>query len=752
MAPETRSNGQEHGFALGSMDLGGTSPPFSDDNDPEEIRYMQAEERLIISIDVGNSFSSVTMAHLSWNTVPLSRSPSTAPSIRTVLQYPASNPSLTPNPSRTPSLIYYDHEDRPRAHGAECLTVEAKERAKNEGWTLVKALKEQMNPRQPQEVETPRVEPRAQDSKRLLKKAKTSPQLKRDESETSLGKTARLSTQSLSSTNSLSSSGSGKSGTPEDPRRLSNGTKMEGLEISSSSTRSSTSSKESKGKAEKEKKEKPVKVHHGPKLRDIWGDHLKHLVACARAYYGENVPEGEKTFDRLWSTCVFVIPHPSDWGVLELDLIQEAMIKANLVPRKSIEDKIVFIKDSVATTCFAQRHIGRAWLKAGESFVVCDATDSVSITGYNAVQVSPRLQIIPFETVSRLDAGVGSILRSFEGFLENRLRKTKFKSSLPSSIPALLEEFQSRILPGFTGADEQNQSAETRLRIVPEGKEKEVKGATSSDKGARIEKGWMTISSGDVEAVLKPSVDALIVRLSSIVPRGAAKNILLTGGFGESPYLLRRLLDTFQPQGVRIVLPDIPAHNAVSEGALRYYLSHQLLPRKTRYNLGFEVAVDATTQFAGSPNKRDVFAGSGGSKLIKGKFSSIVRAGEIMDDKNPNYQPYHMRYRLASGEPPIFSTLLWAQDPSCKEGQDGWIFSPDGQVQKAYRPVCQITADLGSLVENSKVCGDGIKAFVFLDIFLVVLVGVSSLEAMVVWRENGELRRGQASVIADEFF
>lgn len=41
-----------------------------------------------------------------------------------------------------------------------------------------------------------------------------------------------------------------------------------------------------------------------------------------------------------------------------------------------------------------------------------------------------------------------------------------------------------------------------------------------------------------------------------------------------------------------------------------------------------------------------------------------------------------------------------------------------GQVQKAYRPVCQITADLGSLVENSKVCGDGIKAFVFLDIFV----------------------------------
>lgn len=182
-------------------------------------------------------------------------------------------------------------------------------------------------------------------------------------------------------------------------------------------------------------------------------------------------------------------------------------------------------------------------MQAGESLVVCDATDSVSIvrfghcfflpslarlrnsrtflqTGYNAVQVSPRLQIIPFEPVSRefnlrrlrefrsgvpdkqtsvslagLDAGVGSILRSFEGFLENRLRKTKFKSSLPSSIPRLLEEFQSRILPVLAGAHEQNQSAEIQVKIIPEGQEKEVKGATSSDKGAKIEKGWMTISS-----------------------------------------------------------------------------------------------------------------------------------------------------------------------------------------------------------------------------------------------------------------
>jgi len=96
------------------------------------------------------------------------------------------------------------------------------------------------------------------------------------------------------------------------------------------------------------------------------------MSSCsARCYYGENVPNGEAIFDSLWPTCVFVIPHPADWTTSETDLIREAMQKANLIPRNFETDKLVFVRDSVATTCFVNGHTKEDWLKVRSLFLHC---------------------------------------------------------------------------------------------------------------------------------------------------------------------------------------------------------------------------------------------------------------------------------------------------------------------------------------------------------------------------------------------
>lgn len=82
--------------------------------------------------------------------------------------------------------------------------------------------------------------------------------------------------------------------------------------------------------------------------------------------------------------------------------------------------------------------------------------------------------------------------------------------------------------------------------------------------------------------------------------------------------------ETFTPLGVRLVVPDIPTHSAVSEGALRFYLSETLRPRRTRYALGVQVAVDWSTSWTKGMQNRDVFIGSGGQKLVVGKFGEVV--------------------------------------------------------------------------------------------------------------------------------
>lgn len=262
-------------------------------------------------------------------------------------------------------------------------------------------------------------------------------------------------------------------------------------------------------------------------------------------------------------------------------------------------------------------------------------------------------------------------------------------------------------------------------------------------------------------------------------------NAPFSQGFGESPYLNRRLRETFEPQGVRIVVPDIPAlvtlfeplqffrdlkvlsfliplshrHIAVSEGALTFYLSEKLRnPRKTRFRLGFEVAVEWHKNDNEETFKRDVFFGSGGNELLQGKFGTLVEAvsrtslfsSSLVTDEfdfflkgivpragEPFCKPYHMRYRLCTEEAPIVTLLLWAQDPN--NAARDWItdedgsFSlfrslssiqahtrrpPPGNINKGYRPACVVSADLASLVAISQVHGRDKEAFVCLDIYV----------------------------------
>ncbi|GAA5939064.1 Hsp70 family protein [Sporobolomyces koalae] len=717
-----------------------------DQDHHQQIRYLEAQDKLIISIDVGNSFSSVTLAHLTWNTAPLSRS-SRSPVIRTVMKYPHATSGTGNAASRTPTLLYYDRENQLRALGAECLTPETKSRAREDGWQLVKQFKEQMRP-DPNLVSSPTPEKKKK-GKKVIRKSKTLSQLEPGDNSSSAA-------ASSSSANSLPSSTPGSSFNLSSLRE-----EVTSFEDDHRSQTSSDSNKGSRGK----QNGKSGSLHEGPRLKDIWADFLTYLVACARAYFAENVPEGSQTFDRLWDSTVFVFPHPADWTSNETDLIRDAMISANLIERDGVADKLVFVRDSVASATFTNHHTDESWLQNGQSLIVCDASAvGVSLTGYTLRTLPAPLQLVNSEPITRLEAGAESVVETFKQFITCRLAKTRFKS-IPIVTTTLVDEFRAKVLPSFAGTHQEVCVHAIRLRIVPEGKERDHKGVLTTDASARIRDGWMTFSAQEIESVYRHSIELILAKLGPIVARGKpAKSIVLTGGFGESPYLLNRLRMEFESPKLSVVFSDVPAHTAVSEGALLFYLSRRLQQRKTRYRLGFETAVELK-DLTGVESGRPVIDGAGGKRLIKGKFSALVEPvrithredllgdkGSIPSDREPFTKAFHVRYRLHTGQPPIFSTLLWAQDPNAINTRDNWLRDIRGEPKQGYRAVCQFTADLKTLVDASVVHGQGQDAHVVLDFELVVATGKASMEACVTWKEQGETKKGEPSIIADEFF
>lgn len=137
-------------------------------------------------------------------------------------------------------------------------------------------------------------------------------------------------------------------------------------------------------------------------------------LSSARAWFGERTPNGEATFLRLWSTCVFVIAIPADWTTAETDMIRESMEDAGLLPERfavgrlvsrslipsvrprdwSLSESIpqIFVKEPASIAHFARRHTKdpeKTWLKEGGSFVLCDAAEEgVSIVSLAVLLLS----------------------------------------------------------------------------------------------------------------------------------------------------------------------------------------------------------------------------------------------------------------------------------------------------------------------------------------------------------------------------
>ncbi|TNY23880.1 Proteophosphoglycan ppg4 [Rhodotorula diobovata] len=746
-----------------------SSPPTSAGwTDSLALEYLEDEERFIIAFDVGNTGTSVTVAHLTWGSQPLSPSSST---LRTVLTYPFSSPSLTPNPSRTPSLVAYDRHDRARAFGAECLTPGARALALEEGWLFAKGWKEQVKPRGaavPPTSGAAQLAQPAEGGNKLLKKLRAPLSSPRQWSTTPptaapLGgppsasgdscrplSSARDSLRSLSSEGLLDAAGSQAepTGTPTSasraPDRGIDGGTGALADLGRGTTARLTKSKPTDKPSSLSSSPDPHQLYHGPRLRTIYADFLKWAVASARAWYAESTERGDETFVRCWDRARFVFAIPADWTGAEMESVRAAMEEARLLPAEYERGRLTFVKEPVAITFFAARHTkdSATWLEEGSSFAVLDAAEEgVSIIGYTVSSAAPRVKLRAYEAVTR----VGAVLSAVSDLLAFRLTGTKFK--VPLLLSHLLDEFRTKVLKRFAGAAQG--PAEYRLRICPAGQGEKLEKAV--DSGARIREGSLTLSSEDVESCFRPAVDAIVVRLSSILPRGNAKHVVLSGGFSESPYLVSRLRDAFSPSGVSLVIPDIPTHAAVSEGALAFFLSETLAPRQARHALGVQVAVDWATQWERGMHKREVFQGSGGRRLVQGKFGEIVACGTPLSRATTWRRTFNFRYRLAAQDP-TFKATLWSYDPSIDDARDRWMVDVDGKPLAAYREVCEVRADLASLIGASEVHDAEGKAWVQLQVDLVVFVGEDSVEVAVEWEEKGKTVRGPASRLPQSAF
>ncbi|KAL8283878.1 hypothetical protein RQP46_005310 [Phenoliferia psychrophenolica] len=317
-----------------------------------------------------------------------------------------------------------------------------------------------------------------------------------------------------------------------------------------------------------------------------------------------------------------------------------------------------------------------------------------------------------------IEFGAAAVSRAFQEWITKKLSKTKFKGA--DVTASIMEQFEQKVKCKFLSP---NELFEFRLA------------ETGNDSNHGIKDGVLKLSGVKIEDMYLPTVSAIIARLSAVVSLGEAKAIVLAGGFGESPYLQRRLRETFEPRGVAIVVTDIPALTAVSDGAMRFYLTHTIRPKPTRFDLGVSSAVDWSKNWQKGMD-RPVFVSVSGKRSILGRWTAIVPKGTLLDPAVPISKVYNVKYALEAKDA-SFRVDLWAHDPSSEPSAEGWMTDMAGVPYPNFAPVCTVEADLASLVASLP---------------LIVYVGTESLEACVRWMENGVEKRGPSSRIPSEFF
>ncbi|GAA5863153.1 hypothetical protein JCM3774_001438 [Rhodotorula dairenensis] len=712
-----------------------TPPPGPRAQAWQHAQYFEAEDKLVISIDIGNAASSVTLAHLTWGSDSLASAPASKPCIRTVLTYPFCSPHLGASTSaRVPSLIAFDREDQPCAFGAECLTDEVQGHVRDGTWLLVHGWKEQMRPtaggdQSPVRSTATSNGLRERGPKRkLLTKLHRAAHRPENDASSKKGQqlhpvSTRLSSRTTGTVSGNSTSSDGlhdvldaKTGIPAvpseptSPRRVGH---LDGRTGALGAILAATARKHDRSAPHGSHNE-GIRSPPGPRLTTVYSEFLRFLVACARAYYNDSVPGGEATFVRLFPTLVLVIATPPDWTSAETDLLRQAVEEAKLLPADFEVGRLFFIKEPVAVVHFAKRFISdKSWWQEGASFALVDAASAgTTVVGYHVKATVPRLNVKAYDT-ARLTAGAERVVEAFRGLLDARLARTKLKSS--AVMAHLEQEFREKVLSVFSGEGD----AEYRLRIhgKSDGTKEWEKLERAIDSGIRVRDGYLTLSADDVEQCFRPVVDKIIVRLSSILSRGKTRQILLVGGFGDSPYLSSRIKCAAQASLLR---PEVPSPAAVSEGAMRLYLTETLIPRRARHAIGVETAVDWSTSWRPDMRDREVLQGSGGIRLVRGKFTPIVQEGDELHREQTWSKPFHLRYRLIARKP-LFEAVLYFRTADAtlpSDGEEDWVRDANNALSPGFCHAGTVTADLTHLVEQLSVLDaeDPQKAYVQLDL------------------------------------
>ncbi|KAI0668088.1 hypothetical protein C8Q78DRAFT_1048352 [Trametes maxima] len=410
--------------------------------------------------------------------------------------------------------------------------------------------------------------------------------------------------------------------------------------------------------------------------------------------------------------------------------MRQAAVMAGLVPDTPAgHARVHFVTEGEASLNFCIRNgLTDELVGEGKSVMIVDAGGgTVDVSTYLFTSVDP-LSVEEIVSADCILQGSTRVTVRAEEFLKERLKDSKYRTG--EDIKCMRDYFDKSTKTVFRSADEPYYIKFGSMRC--------------HDPDAGIRRGKLMLSGAQMLSFFKPSLAAIVQvllrqRQAASLPLAA---ILLVGGFAANPWLYSALQEELSLFGLPLFRPDAHTSKAVAEGAVSYHLEHFVSARVMKLTYGIEVSVKYDhTNPEHYARQADKYVRASGRVVLRKGFSTIVGKGKSMLEGEQVSSPYFQEARRSCSLDSVAVEIL------CYRGKDVnplWV----DVHPLMYAPLCTICADTSRVVRVQK---PGPFGMYYEQKFKVVLIsGLTELQAQISWIEDGVEKRGPASIVYDD--
>ncbi|KAH7929509.1 hypothetical protein BV22DRAFT_1080676 [Leucogyrophana mollusca] len=461
---------------------------------------------------------------------------------------------------------------------------------------------------------------------------------------------------------------------------------------------------------------------------EVLGDFMKYLFQCARTYIEETHANGSDLWRSVENNIDFVLSHPNGWEGPQQTQIRRAAVLAGLVS-DSPEDqsRIQLVTEGEASLHFCLGSgLASDALKSDQGVVIVDAGGgTIDLSAYYmTVSPSSLEEIAPAECHLQGSVFVSRRAREF-------LEESKFGSK--EDITQMTAEFDRTAKLRFS-----NPSEPSYIRFGT---------VRDKDPAFNIRSGQLKLPGTDVATLFEPSIKAVIEAID-IQRRAATKpirTVFLVGGFAASSWLFSRLQTHMQSLGLEFCRPDNHTSKAVADGAVAFYLDHRVNARVSRFTYGTRCAIEFNKD---DPQHKlrthTAIPRPSGRTVIPNAFSAILTKGTRISES----KEFRKEFITECAEKSTCDSI--ATEIVCYRGDNPdpkWTDTDPGM----FSNLCTVHANTSQVSKSiSPRKGYGGVQFYRQEFSIILMFGLTELQAQISWMENGKEIRGPATVVFDQ--